>query len=203
MAQVVVVDVAVLVPGLAFASGGVEVAVPVRIEDVPLSEEAGQGPGYRGMPEDLPDLRDARQDVVSRVPLLFQHRVELPAYALVKGGGVVGVNGQVSVGDEPLHLLVGEEAGLAGRGFPSGLFFSVAGVGHGGLVFGYGAVALQFPWLVEGGYQESAAVRTAAARCRPREAGSPARKISVRTTAGTRCVPGRCGRFARRLSART
>ena len=187
VAQVVVVDVAVLVPGLASASGRVEVAVPVRIEDVSRTEEAGQGAGHRGMPEDVPDLRYARQDVVSRVPLLFQHRVEPPAYALVEGRGVVGVNGQVPVGDELLHLSVGEEAGFAGRGMATGLLlFGAVRFRHDGLLAVFRELRLQLPGrsMADTGGGSERASRGRPAGVRPGNRGESFPGLSSRSRGG-------------------
>ena len=106
MPQVVVVDVTVLVPLLAFAAGPVEVTVSMRIEVVARSQQAGQGAGHSRVLEHPPDVGNARQDVVAGVAFVLEHLVDLLADAFVEGGRVVGANGQIPVHDELLYLFV-------------------------------------------------------------------------------------------------
>ena len=76
----------------------------MRIQDVSLAKQTRQRTTYIRMIEYLPDLGNARQDVVSRVTLLIENMVQLFAHAFVEVRSHIRANDGVSVHDELLNL---------------------------------------------------------------------------------------------------
>ena len=121
VADVVVKDEIVLVPGLPLRAGAVEVAVAMGVHRIAGAEQAVQRAVDGGACEDLAYFGDARQDIVAGIALGFECRVELGTDGAVEIGRLVGLDEGVAAGDEFAHGAVVE-----------------VGAGHGGLlVAGY------------------------------------------------------------------
>ena len=108
IADILVEDVVVLVPSLAVAAGGIEVAVAVRVHQIARAQNTGQGTVHSRVCKNLGDGGDARRDIVAGVAFGFQHRVDLAAYFGVKIARKIRLHLNIALGDELLHLGVGE-----------------------------------------------------------------------------------------------
>ena len=86
VAHVLIAHVIVLVPVLSAPSRPLVMTVAVGMNGVVRSQQTGQRAAHDGRLEDLPDLRDVRQDVISRIAVPGQHGVDLPTNPTVKTG---------------------------------------------------------------------------------------------------------------------
>ena len=106
MSQIVVTDITVFVPRLAFASRWVDMTVSVRVEDVSRPEQPGKGSGNRWMFEYSTYVRYSWQNVVTWIALFVEYFINLFANAFVKSRWVISLYCQVAGDNEVLHLLI-------------------------------------------------------------------------------------------------
>ena len=85
--DVVVEDVAVLVPALALPAGWIEVAVAVGIQDITRPQEAGKRAAHGRMVENLLNPGNSGQNIVSDIALFFEYGFNLPEDAFVERSG--------------------------------------------------------------------------------------------------------------------
>ncbi len=81
----------------------------VGVHGIAGPEDGGEGAADFGLVENGLDFGNARQDVVSRVPFLFEDFVGLPVDFFMELRREIDLNRCESIGDEFLHFPVVEE----------------------------------------------------------------------------------------------
>ena len=106
-----VAPVAVVMPELGFGAGRVVVKHPVRMHHVALAEHAGQRTLDDGIVEHELELRHQGEQVVAGVVVVVlpNELDEAVEHLPVELGGQLRLKGEVAVGDEGPHLLVGQQ----------------------------------------------------------------------------------------------
>ena len=82
------------------------VTVAMRVQQIVGPQQARQGAGYGGLRQHAPQVRRLGQDVVAGICVAGEQLADLSVQPGVEVDPEVGVDGDVSVAQEGLHLAV-------------------------------------------------------------------------------------------------